>query len=285
MKSLSELCVSFAFFARNIFTQRFSQSIAKVFLTLSLLAFIPQEYKLIKTIPINGKFLTTDNLNNAYVITDANELIKLDANGEKLFSYSEKNFGELSFVDASNPLKILVFFPQYSTVITLDKTLSPLGTYNLRNAGITRMNSVCLSQDNNIWIFDEQDFKLKKLDENLKVVRESDDVSLIINNSLKPNFLIERNNWIFLNDPQIGILQFDSYSTYFKTIPIKNLQNFQVLDDRIFYFEKNSLQSFQIQTSETQTASLPDTTNLVQTRIEKNSLYLLKKNELVLYSF
>lgn len=268
---------------RNNFFQ--PKSIARVFLLLTLFAFTPQDYKLIKTIPINGKFLTTDNLNNAYVITDANELIKLDANGEKLFSYSEKNFGELSFVDASNPLKILVFFPQYSAVITLDKTLSPLGTYNLRNAGITRVNSVCLSQDNNIWIFDEQDFKLKKLDENLKVVRESDDVSLTINNSLKPNFLVERNNWIFLNDPQIGILQFDSYGTYFKTIPLKNFNDFQVLEDRIFYFENNSLQSFQIQTSEKQTASLPDTTNLIQPRIEKNTLYLLKKNELVLYSF
>lgn len=248
-------------------------------------AFVLQDYKHIKTIGINGKFLTTDNLNNCYVVTDANELVKFDGNGDRQFAFSEKGFGKLSFVDASNPLKILAFYPEFSTIIALDKTLSPIGNYNLQKIGIFRIGTICLSQDNNIWVYDEQDFRLKKIDVSMKIIQQSDDLNLLLQKNLKPNLMMERNNFIFMNDSTNGVLQFDNYATYFKTIPIKGIISFQLMGDRIFYFKENNFKSYNLFKLEEQTVLLPDSTGLLQTRIEKERFYLLKKNQLNLYSF
>lgn len=45
--------------------------------------------------------------------------------------------------------------------MALDRLLTVRNTINLRTQNIFLVNSISLSYDNNIWLFDEEDFKLK----------------------------------------------------------------------------------------------------------------------------
>jgi len=68
--------------------------------------------------------------------------------------------------------------------------------------------------------------------------------------NIQPNFLIEHNGKLYLNSPNDGILIFDIYGSYLKTIPLKNLESFQVQYPYIFYTLNKKFYSFHLLTFE-----------------------------------
>ncbi len=250
-----------------------------------LLAFTGPKYVKLISIPSQSRFITTDNLRNVYLIGKDNTLIMYDHSGWPLFTYEEKRYGQMTLVDARNPFKILVLCPDFSTIITLDNTLSPTTTINLLDLGITSITTVCRSVDDKVWIYDEQDLKIKKIDDHLQVMLESDELFKIISDKvIHPNFMMERNNWLYINDPENGILVFDIYASYYKTIPIKGLVSFQIIDDYLIYYKDGALMSYHTKTLEENIIQIPVVDDFMHIRIEKDRLYLLSKNQLDLYS-
>ena len=58
----------------------------------------------------NISYLTTDKLSNTYVIV-GNQMLQFDLNGKPLANFSRNNLGSIRSIDASNPMKILMFYP------------------------------------------------------------------------------------------------------------------------------------------------------------------------------
>ena len=57
-----------------------------------------------------------DNLNNIYLLNKNNQLKKLNDKGDSVaVSNALKKFGDIYSVDVSNPLKILVYYKDFST--------------------------------------------------------------------------------------------------------------------------------------------------------------------------
>ena len=241
---------------------------------------------IVTSIATNAIFLTTDYLGNSYYITEANSLEKIDSAGTLLFTYNQNLYGKLQFVDASNPLKIILSYPDYGTLVIVDNTLSEIGTISLRQNNILSYRAVCFSPvDNNIWIFDEQDFKLKKFDRNNNTLIESSDMFSLIGKAIQPLCMQEHNQYLYLSDPSEGIIVFDIYGTYYQTLPFKGISKFQVRNDQLFYRHENTLRSYHLTTLEEKEIPLPDSTEVIDARIEKNRLYLLTKNDLKIYKY
>ncbi len=238
------------------------------------------------SIKVDATFLTTDYLQNSYYITADNSLAKIDSAGTLLFTYNQNQYGRLQFIDATNPLKILLSYPDYGTVIIVDNTLSEIGKISLRQNGILSYSAVCFSPvDNNIWIFDEQDFKLKKYDRNNNTVIESSDMFSLIGKAIHPVCMQEDNQYLYLTDPMEGIVVFDIYGTYYQTLPFRGIRKFQVKNDQLFYQHENALRSYHLKTLEEKDIQLPDSTDIIDVRIEKNRLYLLTKSRLDIYKY
>lgn len=240
---------------------------------------------LIAALNVNAIFLTTDYLQNAYLITAGNSLVKIDSTGQTLFNYNQNRFGQLKLVDATNPLKLILSYPDYGTVMMLDNTLSEMGSISLKPLGIIDYHALCFSpRDNNIWVFDENDFKLKKIDRNGLVTLESTDMFQQLGYAIHPVFMQEENQHLFLSDTSLGILLFDVYGVYYETLPFKNITEFQVRDDRIFFRQDYRMRSYHMKSLEEKYYSLPDT-SLLSVRLENNRLYELKPDTLKLYHF
>ena len=79
---------------------------------------------------------------------------------------------------------------------------------NLRKQNIFKVEAVTTSYDNNIWLFDEQDNKLKKIDDNGNVLSESVDFRLLFDSVPEPKQIIDRDGFVYLNDPQKRSLYF-----------------------------------------------------------------------------
>lgn len=193
-----------------------------------------------------AKDFTTDNLQNIYALLPGNVLVKFSPDGQELFRYSDRTLGDMSFLDATNPFHLLVYLPDYQNVLTFDRTLSPSGQYNLNQLGFFRVSAVGMASDGLLWVYDEAAFRLKKITATGQPVVESSDLSLSLGQGIRPNFLIERNQQVFLNDPAVGVLVFDGFGQYRKTIPIPGLQELQVVGDELVYWQAGKLRSFHL---------------------------------------
>ncbi len=249
-----------------------------------LFSFQADEYTLLKNIPFTGATFTTDNLGNAYVIVE-NQLLQFDAKGKPKASYSESNLGALRMLDVTNPLKILVYYPDFTQINILNSKLALQSTVNLRPLGIIQPTLICNSNNEGYWIFDLQDFQLKKLNPDLQVKHESGNISQNVGYDILPNYLVESDNYVYLNNPATGILVFDLYGTYYKTIPLKNLKSFQVIGEELLYIDQNKLINFHLKKLEMKEILLPPHDSLLNARIEQKELYLLTTASLSFYSF
>lgn len=254
-----------------------------VFLTTFL--FQSNNYKLISNLAVEGSFLTTDHLGNSYIIAE-NQLLLYDTLGKKINTYSNKNMGNLSFVDASNPHKILLFYKDFAQIETLDSKLALQSNIALRDLNIQLPLVVASSYNEGIWIFDQSDFQLKRLDGDLRITNESGNISQTIGINIQPNFMLEDDKWLYVNNPQSGILVFDIYGTYYKTIPIKEINSFQILNEEIVYQKEGALQKYHLKSLQQNEVSIPNSdTTIINIRMTDSRLHILKKQNFELYAF
>lgn len=235
------------------------------------------------SIPSNYTSLTSDNLGNIY-LTKGDVLEKYDSEGKFQKNLSNKALGNITFVDAQNPLKLLLYYRSFQQIVLIDNMLAPSGnSISLDALGYSQATLVCTSHNNGIWIYTPQNAELIRFDQQLNKVVQTGNITQLTGSKVLPNFMTEQNNQLFLNDTATGILVFDIYGTYARTIPLKGLSHFQVNNEKIFYLKDGKLKSYDLRTLEEQELSLP-AGEVLDVRTEKEKLYLLKQKSLDIYS-
>ena len=175
-----------------------------------------------------------DNLDNLYIISSGGQIKKYNSTGDSVAVFNQvKNSGKLFSLDVSNPLKLLLFYKDFSTVVVLDRFLAKVTSVDLRRVGILQPGAVGLSYDNNIWVFDEWDNKLKRINEQGNHLLETADFRSIFQEGLSPQKIINDNGFVYLADSARGIFVFDNYGTYKKLIPVKNWQSIAINNNNV----------------------------------------------------
>jgi len=232
-----------------------------------------------------AKSVTTDYLGQIYLI-DETEITKYSSTGVLISSFSDKNAGSITSVDASNPLRVQVFYQDFGQIIYLDDVLTVIGSkISLLDQGLDQATLSCSSWDDGIWLYDPQDFELKRLGNDLRLSHQSGNINQLVGIELNPNYIIEKNQYVYLNDPLTGILVFDQFGTYYKTLPITGIDRFQVSGEHVFYLKDNQLMSYGLKTLQHAALSISsDEEVILDLRFERESklLILLKEKELEL---
>jgi hypothetical protein len=245
----------------------------------------PDDYRLIRRIAFPQQVrMTTDNLGNAYVIVD-NELLQFDSEGRPKADFSENNLGDLHFADAGNPMKLLLFYRDFARLIVLDSKLSFQSVIDLRALGINQPLAACNSEENGYWVYDREDDLLKKIDNSLQVVQKSNNLTQELGYQLEPDQMSEDNGFVYINNPATGILVFDRFGAYYKTILFPGLTNFQVIEKEILFARDNKLYKYGLKTLSLDEVLLPENVSVRAARIEQHELYLLTSDSLNFYSF
>lgn len=243
-------------------------------------------YTLIHKIEIETELVGVDNLNQVYVLNTDNELIKLNSSAKETFRFNNYRLGELSHIDASNPFNLLLFYSEFSNILILDRTLNQTVQLNLFDLNFSMVTAVGLANDNNVWIFDNLNFQLKKIDRKGTVIVASDNLNFALNKPVQPNFILERNQKVFVNDPEIGILIFDIFGQFEKVLNFKKLTRFQVVGQQLIYFQEGKLFSFNLKSLLEKPIKLPKNVEKSdKILVQKNRLYLIKKERIEVYSF
>jgi hypothetical protein len=231
-------------------------------------------------ISIHANLMKVDKLGNIYLVSDENELIKYNANGEQVHSYSNNILGSLSIIDVTNPLKLILFYPDYQLVISLDKNLAEIGRYDLQAFGYNEIQTVGLSNDNHIWLYDPESFSLRKINEQGELVLES--FSLVSENlaHLRPTSIKERQNKVYINDPELGILSFDNYGQFVKHIPVLGVLDFQIESGGLIYFDGKAMFRYDPFLFESHRVNLGEEwiSDAKSVFLRKEHMYILLKN-------
>ena len=238
------------------------------------------ESKLLQDIEHKTRWMEVDKMKHLYLIQNEHTLLKYSADGELLFRYNENNLGEIAVLDVTNPFRILVYYEDFNTVVFLDRTLSEIQRFDLSDFDIWQTQAIGLASDNNLWIFDNNSYTVKKIDNSGETITESDDLTLFLSKAPTPNRVIEFNDRLYLNSPNLGIIVLDLYGTFIKTIEIPNLDYFQLHNGQIFYIQDQSIKSYHLLSFLEKKINLPITEpNLEQLCIAQERLYLKYPNK------
>ena len=237
------------------------------------------DYTLVKQISKKANFITMDKLGNIYAC-DGISIDKYDEQGNLLFTYSALSTGRISFIDVYNPLKILVFSRDFMRLIFLDhKLAAQQGAYILSDLNIFPTH-VCTSYDNGFWVYDETVKQLFRYDAQHNLTNKSQNITYFTEKDINPSFIKESEaGYVLINDIENGILIFDRFGTYLKTIPIFT-DYFFIMNQQILYVENDTLKTIHIENLQ-QINILLNEKDIKQLCIENKRMAVLTKDNIL----
>lgn len=237
-----------------------------------------------KLLPGDFTAFTIDNLDDIYLINSTDQIKKLSPNGDIAIFNDVRKYGKLFSIDATNPLKILLYYKNFSTIVVLDRYLTIRNTINLRNQNIFKVKAIAPSYDNNIWIFDEGDAKLKKIDDNGNVILETVDFRNIFDTIPSPTQIIDRDGFVYLYDTAKGFYSFDYYGSLKAKLPFLNWNNPEVIANTLYGFSNTSLFQYKLGSLNLREYKLPAPfTTAIQIKAGNSKVFVLQKEGLQQY--
>ena len=227
-----------------------------------------------------------DALGSLYLLGKNDQLKKIDANGDSVAIFNAvRRYGQLYSIDVTNPLKILLYYRDFGTVLTLDRFLSVRNTLDLRRQNIFQAKAVGLAYDNNIWVFDEQDGKLKRIGEDGKLILQTNDLRLVFDTLPSPDFITDQDGLVYLYDTTRGAYLFDYYGALKTRIPFTGWHDFMVATKTMYGRKENEMLKYEAGTLDLKHVKIPERfQSASRIRITPQKLYVLQNGILQIFS-
>jgi hypothetical protein len=249
---------------------------------------VPEQssFVLTRTIPADAVDFTVDNLGNIYLLGSDNGLKKLSANGDSLAVFNDvSRYGTVWSIDATNPLKLLVYYREFTMIIELDRYLNIINTIDLRNLDILQAKAIGLAYDNNIWVYDELDTKLKRIRDDGSLADQTTDFRQLFDSVPDPSVIIDQGGLVYLYDRVKGVYVFDHYGTVKTHIVLPGWLDFNVIENNMLGRDRQKFFKYQLSTLDVKEQPIPaEYRDAIRIRITPSAIYALKKTGLEIYS-
>jgi hypothetical protein len=225
-----------------------------------------------------------DSYGNLYICDKKGNINKYDSLGTFLLNYSPQKLGNVTLIEASNTIKIFVFYRDFQEYTLLERFLGPMpnSAFNQDDIGFARQAT--LASDYNLWVIDDTDFSLKKYDRQFNKVLNKTALDLILDaRDYDITFLREYQSNLYLCDKLSGILVFDSFGSYKKKIPFKGIDFFSFHDDELYYLQNDSLHFFHLYLFNTREIALPINQKYFKVFFFNQKVYAIRPNGIDIY--
>lgn len=234
-----------------------------------------------------ARWFTTDALEQVYLVNAQNEVVKWTLTEGVKARFAMKQWGAVTYLDATNPFSVLVYFADFQNVVLLDRNLNLLTSLSLFDLALIEPSAVGISAQNDIWIFDAATAELKKLNTQNQIFQIQQTIPMPLLRGVKISQLVVEDNQLFLLAPTQGIYILDIFGNLIQKIAIKNIQYFQIIDKQLIYKdEKNQFWTYQQLSFTTKEIILPATlqqNNLL--RIGRNHIFVLHDETVDVFDF
>ena len=258
------------------------------FYWVSLLFLVPffvgaqtSELVLENRVSVKASMIEVDNVGNVFLLENG-AIKKYNLAGKFQQENSAMVYGEIASLDASNALKMVLYFRDLSQITYLDNQLASRGeNVALDELGYVQTTQVCRSYNDGLWLYDQVSFELTRLSEQLEVTAQSGNLNQILDVMPEMRYMREVDRWLYVADAE-GVFVFDWYGSYQKTIPVPDISKFAIRSNRLFYMDENKLKYFHLKTL--QKAEIPlSEKEVIDFTLFEDRLLLITQNELVIY--
>lgn len=198
---------------------------------------------------IMGEFteFSVDNFGRVYLCKD-DVISQHYSLNDTVYTASLKTFRPTS-IESSKSFRTLVFDQERSVVRFFDNTLTDIhGEIDLVNVGIQQPVLVCESfAGNTFWVLDGGMMRLVKLNQELEIVSQTENLVTLFENDTLPVQMLEYSDFLYVLIPGKGVAIFDVFGTFVKIYPttatsIGAIGDFLLLqtDDRIEFVKTDS---------------------------------------------
>lgn len=183
-----------------------------------------------------GNVLASDLESNLYLF---------DSTGKLLYQYSPRRPAKIHLLEGWNGLRPFAFYRDFQEFVLLDRFLSADNTTPLdpEKTGYARL--VAPGNDGNLWVLDETNFQLRKLDLRNQATLSSTPLDLILKaRNYDIRFMREYQNQLYLCDAKGPVLLFDQMGNFKKRLPLQNSDWIGFQGEEVYSVRNDSLVFF-----------------------------------------
>lgn len=246
-----------------------------------------QPLELVKEVKTSHPVCVSADRNGRIFISDEKGNInQYDANGNFLLNYSPPKVGRISLLESWKTVQIFAFYRDLQQYTLLDRFLNPLSQNRIDEDKLGFARVATLAADDNLWVFDEVDFSLKKYGLRNQTVLINAPLNLVLDaKDYDINFMREYQNALFINDRNSGILVFDNLGNYRKKLPFEGLTYFGMLNDELYFLVNNQVHFFHLYNFTERTVPLPVERKPLQVLVLEDRLVLFEESGMAIYRF
>lgn len=169
-----------------------------------------------------------DPVGKMYYLLADDRLITDNPLGQNRFEFYDSSLGAPDLVDVTNPFAILLYYEAYGQIVVLDRTLSEVSRLDLFSLDdILEPAALARAADNNVWVFDGWDYRLKLLNAQGAVSQQSNDLRLELKLADPPDHIYVDRTTVLLHFQEANKLAlFTNYGRFEAWVTLPTAVNF-----------------------------------------------------------
>jgi len=143
----------------------------------------------------------------------------------------------------------------------------------------------CSSVQNAFWFFDERALQLTRVDAQLRTLATTGRLDQLLGITPHPVQMQELDSWLYVCDPEQGVLVFDVFGAYAKTLPIVGTKSVEVRAGSVFYVKDGALLRYDMKSFDTYPIAWPASMKglrILDARIDRADLFCLTEDGIVI---
>jgi hypothetical protein len=240
--------------------------------------------QLIRSIAIDAHLISSDKFGNIYIAKNDNTVFRYNNNGDSTGFYNSIRRGKITQIDATNPMRILVYYADIPMLTVLDRMMSEKVSIDFKKIKIYNCPAISYSADGSTWAYDAVQTQMIKLDDEQANFTHSFNFLQLFQTNIQPIFITEQERTLFVIDTLNGILKFDQFGNYITTYHF-SASEIQYIQQQIVYFKNGFLFSYHTQSLVEKKLALPEPSTIINARIERDRVFVLRKNRLDIYNY
>jgi len=253
-------------------------------LLISAVVVKAQEFTQIAKIDTVAKIAKIDYLGNVLIVTPKNEVLKFSPEGKFLWNYVNKSFGDVSQLDVTDPMRVILYYATHQQILVLNNNLSEIARFSFNSNPDLQVTLVASANNNGYWVYDQINRELKKLSNSFIDELRSRNIYQRDGFDMQANYMLSNDEYIFINDKGSGIRIFDRFGNFYKTAVVDVGKEFEVEGNEIFYGKNGRLYSYNFLTFDMQERNIPQVQQPLSFVKRLNRLLIISEKELTLWS-
>jgi hypothetical protein len=192
--------------------------------------------------------VSVDRLGSFFLVLKNSSIKKYDLDGKIIATLKRKN---ITLIEPWYHPVIFTYDKKKQAYTTCGRHFENGSTTSVDPAWAIEPSLICPSNDNKLWLFDQADASIKKVNPfTSEVLTEFSIDTTKFKNKPEFTYLREYQNMIFLLDKNSGILLFNNIGKQINKIEKVGILNFNFFGEELYYLDNDSIKLFDLYTEE-----------------------------------